>query len=476
MGLKCQLEGLLFFAAMCLLTGSAHEQKMPGLKAHASIADPAVLESSGIAVSRRFPDLFWTHNDDGPALLFAVGLDGRSIRSYELPVRNHDWEDIALDEKDNLYLLDNTSRDDDQYRTVIHVFREPDPYRDAGVGTVESFEVRYEDSGHDTETLIVRKDRVFLVTKPWDGSEPRVYVADNMKDGVAVLLGTLSYKAMITGGDITEDGRLVALSSYRALFIFEGEGDPQEILLSDPLVCPLNAGQIEGISWKGRDLILTNEQRAIFWVKESEWRAREAPREAFPTVQVPRYTPEGNNPAAWDLGTWLDGDELAGMGRIAWSEKGLHVAIQLPKGLEVSSLENGRQEDLDSWFLPGRVYVLINPRGDRQLAFGSNDRCIVVGSQSGGGLNCESRTLLPATHIQRSTISPPWIRIERQDRWLLVTLTPEGPGLDKMQPGRTMGFNLVIIGKTGKVLSWAPLTLDFSWDAPSFWGLIELVD
>ena len=474
---ECHIKLAGCVALLLLLLCVACEQVDFGLMEHAKIMDPAITESSGIVVSRRFDDLFWTHNDDGSPTLFAVGLDGRSIRSYELPIHNHDWEDIALDENGYLYLLDNTSRDDDRFRTLVHVLPEPDPFTSEEAGPVETFEILYEGDGHDTETLIVWQDNVFLVTKPWDGTAPRVYVAENRRNSVAQLLGTLPERAMITGGDVSTDGKMVALSSYRALFIFEGN-HPRESLLSDPLICPLNAGQIEGISWRGRDLILTNEQGVIFWVKESDWRTHDAPRRAFPTVQVPRYDPGSlgdSIPPDWEQGTWLDGEEMGRMGRISWSENGIHLGIRLPNGLEVAPLDVGPGEDLDHWFLPGRIYVLINPRGDRQLAFGSNDRCIVLGGQ-GNVLSCESRTLLPATYIQNRKQSPPWIKIVREGRWILVTLTSEGPGLEKVQTGDSIGFNLVIIGETGKILSWAPLMLEFSWDAPSFWGLIELVE
>jgi hypothetical protein len=471
------IKMLRYTSLLVILLCSACEKDKFGLMEHVRIADPAVTESSGIVISRQFDDVFWTHNDDGQPTIFAIGLDGRKIRSYDLPIQNGDWEDIALDGDGNLYLLDNTSREDESHRTLIHVLTEPDPFNSRAVTSVETFEVRYGDFGLDTEALFVWEDDLFLVTKPWDGTMPRVYVAENKRNSVALLLGTLSNRAMITGGDISKDGRMVALSSYRALFIFEGE-NPRESLLREPLICPLNAGQIEGISWRGKDLILTNERGVVFWVEESEWRIQDAPRRAFPTVEVPLYDPgalENNTPSRWRRGTWLKTDEGVQMGRISWSEKGIHLGVEMPQGLEVSPLEGGSGEDFDDWFLPGRVYVLINPRGDRQLAFGSNDRCVVVGTLSEGVLSCESRTLLPATFIQNSKMSPSWVRIEREGRWILVTLNPEGPGLDGLQAGQKLGFNLVIISDTSKILSWAPLTLEFSWDAPSFWGLIELV-
>jgi len=61
------------------------------------IQDPALLESSGIAISRHRPDAVWIHNDSGDsARLFLVGLDGRTLAIAT--VRNTeplDWEDLC---------------------------------------------------------------------------------------------------------------------------------------------------------------------------------------------------------------------------------------------------------------------------------------------------------------------------------------------------------------------------------------------
>jgi len=127
MGSKRRIDMFFLYTPLLFLLGVACQQQKVGLMEYARIADPDVVESSGVAVSRRFENVFWTHNDDGPPLVFAVGLDGEKIRSFELPVRNCDWEDIALDTNDNLYLLDNTSRDDDLHRTLIHVFPRTGP-------------------------------------------------------------------------------------------------------------------------------------------------------------------------------------------------------------------------------------------------------------------------------------------------------------------------------------------------------------
>ena len=64
-------------------------------------------ESSGIVKSRRYPGIFWVHNDSGnPPLLFAIKGDGQIVRQFRLGVPNLDWEDIAIDDHGHLYIGD----------------------------------------------------------------------------------------------------------------------------------------------------------------------------------------------------------------------------------------------------------------------------------------------------------------------------------------------------------------------------------
>jgi len=62
-----------------------------------TIQDPDITESSGIVASRRFPGVFWTHNDDGgQPVLYAIGKRGQALGRVAVDgVTVKDWEDIA---------------------------------------------------------------------------------------------------------------------------------------------------------------------------------------------------------------------------------------------------------------------------------------------------------------------------------------------------------------------------------------------
>src|SRR6516162_3823458 len=88
----------------------------------------AIPEASGIVKSRRFPGIFWVHNDSGnPPLLFAVRRDGRIVRRFRVAVPNVDWEDIAMDDRGHLYLGDIGNNGGLLPLRVIYRIDEPDP-------------------------------------------------------------------------------------------------------------------------------------------------------------------------------------------------------------------------------------------------------------------------------------------------------------------------------------------------------------
>ena len=298
---------------------------------------------------------------------------------------------------------------------------------------------------------------------------------------MATFLGTIPVYAMVTGGDISTDASRIALLSYRALMIFEGSNRPEELLRSEPSICRVNAGQVEGVSWKGEGLVLTNEQREIFWVSPSRWKRREAPFLQTPETTVPFISQRPSIHQAlrkWPRGRWLKVErsgKRGKIGRIVWSPHGLHIGINLPDETRLPLLGPEPPRQFDDWFEPGSLYLTINPSGARPLAFGERDRCIVVGRAADGHLLTRARYLRPGTLVHSTDTMPEWIGMEQEGQRLLVTLKLDTPGRAGLRQDQKIGFNLVLIGADGEIVSWAPLTTRFSWDSPSIWGLLTLL-
>src|SRR5215207_9736579 len=76
---------------------AAEQPTYIGPLAAGSLQAPPKQESSGLAISRRSPDILWTHDDSGGApVLYAVDTSGRKRGSLRVRgVKNEDWEDMA---------------------------------------------------------------------------------------------------------------------------------------------------------------------------------------------------------------------------------------------------------------------------------------------------------------------------------------------------------------------------------------------
>ena len=86
-----------FGPAHNLLAQSGAEAKNPA-KEITLLTDPEIRESSGLVLSQRHDNCFWTHNDSGDApRLFFVHRDGRTIARLKIAgAKAFDWEALAF--------------------------------------------------------------------------------------------------------------------------------------------------------------------------------------------------------------------------------------------------------------------------------------------------------------------------------------------------------------------------------------------
>jgi len=94
-----------------------------------TIQDPAIVESSGLVASRRYPGVFWTHNDSGSApVIFAINQRGQALGRFPVQrVSVVDLEDIAIDGNGRLYLADIGADGRSRDRVAVYRIREPNP-------------------------------------------------------------------------------------------------------------------------------------------------------------------------------------------------------------------------------------------------------------------------------------------------------------------------------------------------------------
>jgi len=200
---------------------------------------PGLEESSGVAVSRTHPGVFWTHDDGAAPYLFAVDASGALIGRVRLdgpPLV--DWEDLELaacGAQHCLYAAD--TGDNFLRRETLRILRfpEPDPRRDTVV-TVEVLDVLLPDGPRDIEALFVLPgERLHLVSKG-GGSPISVYRAPTPvrfdAAGAATFQevqrlsdGPVTLPRRVTGASATLDGEGVVVRSYETLQLHRVRGD-----------------------------------------------------------------------------------------------------------------------------------------------------------------------------------------------------------------------------------------------------------
>lgn len=241
-------------------------------------------EASGIAKSRRYPGIFWVHNDSGnPPALFAIRRDGTIVREFRLGVPNIDWEDIAADDQGHLYVGDIGNNGGLLPVRAIYRIDEPDPGKQASQPLRPSVSVFYGFSRadrFDAEGLVFESsiDSAVLVAKRFDGREAELFAiplnppAPLLRPATPRRIGTLpGFVEPATGASLSANGQLLAVCSSAVTRVYRREDGQGWSLLAEMRYDSL---PIEGITWDGQDLILVSEGRGIDRIAEATWRRR----------------------------------------------------------------------------------------------------------------------------------------------------------------------------------------------------------
>ena len=199
------------------------------------MANPDIAEASGLAASRSYPGILWTHNDSGgDAVLYAVDTSGANLGTFPLDVLAFDWEDLAIGPgpqpgTDYLYIGD--IGDNLRFRPSIVVYRiaEPDPTVETTISEVATIRLTYPDSLQDAEAMFVDPitGDLVIITKRGAGEPAGIYraPANQLGDGaqielIAVAEFPLESGAFVTAADIDSTGAVVAFRGYNEVWLW----------------------------------------------------------------------------------------------------------------------------------------------------------------------------------------------------------------------------------------------------------------
>ncbi len=240
----------------------------------ATLGDPQISESSGIARSNRYGGWYYTHNDSGDSARFwRFNLKGQIVGPIAATgAQSIDWEDMAsarIDGKDYLYFAD--IGDNAMQRAVIQVYRAEEPAPGASTVVAERYDLTYPDGPHNAEAFVVHPQTgAFAIVVKGSVPRPNVYWLRASKPGAhqLELMGALAMpyasgeSRLVTGGDASADGRFIVIRTYQAGFEFELGDSFESWIGSKPLRVGLAQelqGEAIGYSADGRRLVTTSE-------------------------------------------------------------------------------------------------------------------------------------------------------------------------------------------------------------------------
>jgi hypothetical protein len=276
-------------AVLLGLVVPASAQERSGAVVAARLADPRIIESSGLALSRRHPGVVWTHNDSGDqARLFAVGSDGRTRAVLTLAgVGARDWEAVAAgrDDRGRPALFAGDIGDNNGVWPEVAVYRvtEPAVLRDATVPAVR-YRLRYADGPRDAEALLIdpRSNRLYVATKAQIGGG--LYQAPSHLDptGINVLHHIARVPPVVTDGAFLPSGRGFVLRDYQRAHVYTGPGR--------------RVGSFDlPLQFQGESLTVSADGRSL--LVGSEGPGSELWRVPLPASILPRVTPTTRAPA-----------------------------------------------------------------------------------------------------------------------------------------------------------------------------------
>ena len=290
---------------------SAHAETTPRAgttdppRAVTTVRDPAITESSGLAVSAVRPDVVWTVNDSGAAaVVYGVSLrTGRTVARLRLvgpegrPLDVVDTESLAsaTGADGARSLLVGDIGDNRRTRESVSILRvaEPSVVRDAAVPTAR-LTLRYEGGPADAEALVVTpQGRVLVITKavlradvyevPATAARALLAGRSSRTPVTAHRLSTIG-ETLVTGADALPDGRVV-VRGYGSATIYGWDGD--DLVAQESVELPAQQqGESIAVEPGGRTALLTSEG-----VRQPVWRlalpAATAAAQATPTPSAP---------------------------------------------------------------------------------------------------------------------------------------------------------------------------------------------
>jgi WD40-like Beta Propeller Repeat len=222
-----------------------------------TIKDARIVESSGLAASRRHPGIVYTFNDSGGTpRLFAIGPDCRTKATLTFGgAQNRDWEAMAVG-TDGLYVGDIGDNQDGAWPYVT-VYRIPEPvHLRSQTLHATAYRIKYADGPRNAETMMIdpRGNRLYIASKEFGGS---LYEGPKKlrTGGFNVMHKVGGAPFYATDGAFSPDGRTFVIRGYWNATIYSRPDQK----LTDVSIPTQDQGEGIAFTPDGRSLLVSSE-------------------------------------------------------------------------------------------------------------------------------------------------------------------------------------------------------------------------
>jgi hypothetical protein len=238
-----------------------------------------ITESSGIVVSRKNPEIFWTHNDGGGKrqVLFAMTRTGQPLAEFRVTgAVIEDWEDIAADDKGNLFLGDIGNNDAKRTSIAVHQVSEPDTKLGNGLVRVSrTWTLRYPKTPFDSESLFVWGESGYLISKVFGDERADIYrfsLTNAAPFQTLEVVAEVKIDSPVTGADISQDGKLLGIVAKNGAYVFRIDGDVMHAAKGKPYQTKFKHEHVEACTFVPEGLLATAESREIYLFTDEAFR------------------------------------------------------------------------------------------------------------------------------------------------------------------------------------------------------------
>ncbi len=253
-----------------------------GVRLLGYMSDLRIKESSGIVASRRYPNVFWTHNDGGgpqKQVLYAIDREGSTRATLAvIGPTFHDWEDIAIDDAGHLYLGDIGNNDAKRDTLAVYEIDEPDP--NAAFGSIlpkRGWNLKFPGAPFDCESLFIWKEYGYVISKVFHNAHAQIFRFPLKETNEALtleLVATTKIESPVTGADVSTDGNLLGLVAKNGAYVFRIDADVAHVNEVTPHHTRLKDEHIEGCCFVPDGLLATSERRGIFLFTDPAFRGQ----------------------------------------------------------------------------------------------------------------------------------------------------------------------------------------------------------